>query len=113
MVRGSPSISVILKCLDVVLAGGRQYFYSGIDGVTGEIGGRSDGENYLAEWEADKELTFIRTRDELLNYEFDDKTLIGLFAEGHLEYDLKRKEQEPELGLLITINHLPQISLFS
>ena len=59
---------------------------------------RTDGANYLDEWEKEENITFIRTRDELLNYKIDDKTLIGLFAEGHLEYDLKRPSDEPELG---------------
>ena len=40
-------------------------------------------------------MTYISTREELLNYKYDDKPLIGLFAHSHLEYFLERKDFEP------------------
>ena len=46
----------------------------------GEEGNRSDGQNYISEWEKQTNLTFISTRQELENYQDDGNSLIGLFA---------------------------------
>ena len=65
---------------DVALAGGRRYFYPDNVEIAGNKGYRKDGANYVNEWIEDKNLTYISTREELLNYKRDDKPLIGLFA---------------------------------
>ena len=46
----------------------------------GEEGHRSDGHNYISEWQEQTNLTFISTRQELENYQDDGNSLIGLFA---------------------------------
>lgn len=89
--------------IDVVLAGGRRYFYpeppSEVDKEEEheEGGHRLDGNNYIEEWKAQDNLTYIETRDDLLAYQDDGKNLIGLFALGHLEYDLDRPDDQPTL----------------
>ena len=46
----------------------------------GEEGHRSDGRNFISEWQEQANLTFISTRQELENYQDDGNNLIGLFA---------------------------------
>lgn len=46
----------------------------------GEEGHRSDGHNYISEWQEQTNLTFISTRQELEDYQDDGNNLIGLFA---------------------------------
>lgn len=54
-----------------------------------------DGYNYVDIWTKESNLTYISTREELLNYKYQDKPLIGLFAHSHLEYFLERQDFEP------------------
>ena len=91
----------------------------------GEEGHRSDGQNYISEWEKQTNLTFISTRQELENYQDDGNNLIGLFAHTagfendsdlsyldtykfetsskHLEYDLLRPDDQPSVSQMAEV----------
>ena len=73
-------ILLIMFDSDVLLGGGRRYYFPDDVEIKGEFGKRQDGQNFVAEWESDKNLTYISTRKELLAYKPDDKNLIGVFA---------------------------------
>ena len=98
----------------------------------GEEGHRSDGHNYISEWQEQANLTFISTRQELENYQDDGNNLIGLFAHKagfeivardtisdllgarnyqrhidnlskHLEYDLLRPDDQPSVSQMAEV----------
>ena len=73
----------------------------------GEEGNRSDGQNYISEWEKQTNLTFISTRQELENYQDDGNNLIGLFAHkaGFEKYFLS--------GFILCILLKPFLSILS
>ena len=80
------------------------YFQTMIDiDIDGEVGDRSDGKNFISEWKAQSNLTYITSRQELEDYQDDGNNLIGLFAHEHLEYDLLRPDDQPTVSQMTEV----------
>lgn len=93
--------------MTVALAGGKQHFYPN-DNKNGRL-----KDDFVEDWQNDENVAFVETQTDLMKYmegtvlsskksfEFKisggmkEDTLIGLFAEGHLEYDIERLERAP------------------
>ena len=79
--------------ITVILAGGKRHFYP-----NDHDEGRKDGNDFIAEWQQQEDVRFVETHDELFQYAsegFKENRLIGLFSEGHMEFDVDRERQRP------------------
>ena len=71
---------------NILFGGGREYYTPKKDG-----GKRGDNRNLIAEFK-DKGYEYASTRDELISANGKNGYVLGLFADGHMDYDIVRDE---------------------
>ncbi|RWS14072.1 alkaline phosphatase-like protein, partial [Dinothrombium tinctorium] len=88
----------------VAFGGGRREFLPNNCGFRCEKGLRNDTKNLISEWLSDKkkrefEAHYVTTRQEMYNLD-DNSTdfVLGLFADDHMNYELKRPPNQPNLS---------------
>ena len=79
--------------MTVIMGGGRRHFYENSD-----EDGRADGNDFISAWKNDPDVKYVETQEELFRYQNDgmkEKLLVGLFSEGHMEYEVDREKDAP------------------
>lgn len=88
------------KQLDVVLGGGRAKFLpKDRANDLGQNGERSDGVDLIEEWLKQKEnAVYMWNKTDLLNLDEKTQSVLGLFNDDHINYNLERNQEiEPSL----------------
>lgn len=79
--------------MTVIMGGGRRHFFP-----NSHKEGRKDDNDFLSIWKEQKDVKYLETKDDLFAYAYDgfkENRLIGLFADGHMEFDVDRETKEP------------------
>ena len=90
--------------MTVIMGGGRRHFYP-----NEHEQGRKDGNDFIANWKSQKDVKYVDNKDDLFAYAnagYSEDRLIGIFAEGHLEYHVDREEKAPTQPSLINMTEI-------